>query len=84
MNVAVVLPQQIFTIVVSIGRPYHRVNVTLGGFLISEPNTGVMIKFGHQNGALDSIIERVFVAVASDPAPPSTIQRRFYSRQFCC
>ena len=82
MNLGIVLPQQVFTVVVSIGRTHDGVDVASGGLLIGEPNAGVMIEFDHQDRALDSIIERILFTVAADPAPPGSIQRRFDLRQF--
>jgi hypothetical protein len=89
VNLLVVLPQQVLAVVVSVGRPHHRVNVALRGRLIVQPDTGMMIEFEHQDGALNSIIERVFFAVSADPAPvacdaavlrQTRVSRRGYAR----
>jgi len=82
MNLCVVLSQQILAVVVPIGSAYHRVNVALSGRLIGEPNTGMMIKFDHQNWPLDPVVEWIFFTVTSNPTPPGTIQRGFHARQF--
>ena len=57
-----VLPQQIFAVVVSIGRPQHGVDVIPTRLARAERgDASLMIKLDQDHGAVDSVIENTVV-----------------------
>ena len=56
------------TIITSVGRAQKSVDVELGGLLIVEEDTRVVIELDDDDGVLDTVVEGVFVAVTTNPA----------------
>ena len=61
------LTQQIFAVVVAVGREHHRVDVVLGRLVVVESDAAIVVELDEDHVAVDPVIEDVVICAPADP-----------------
>src|SRR5262245_63423820 len=77
------LPQEVFTVIVAVGRSYNDVDMIFVGFgMFSEGDAALMVEFDDDHRTLHAVIKCAVVIHAAHPAEMSILQMTLHLRHF--